>query len=159
VRGAKVEEGNSQIYWVRIYQNISDGSYPMELMEKSLASITSEKRRYPRFNVDLPIKYGRTPLFLKYARAVNASQGGLLLFLPEEMGIGQQLALKLFFPFHSELNTIKVSVQVVWMDIHMRKDWAWDYQTGVRFVDISPEDMTILKDFLMNFGQKPPYTA
>jgi hypothetical protein len=131
----------------------------MESMEKSNPSINSEKRKHPRFNVDLPIKYGRTNLLFKYARAVNASQGGLLLRLPEEMEIGQHLALKLFFPSHSELNTIKASVQVVWMDLHMRKDWSWDYQTGVRFVDICTEDMTMLKDFLIDVGQKPPYTA
>jgi hypothetical protein len=131
----------------------------MESTEKSFASVTSEKRKHPRFNVDLPIKYGRTQLFLKYARAVNASQGGLLLRLPEELEIGQHLALKLFFPFHSELNTIKASVRVVWMDLHMRKDWSWDYQTGVRFVDICKEDMTILRNFLINLEQKPPYTA
>lgn len=131
----------------------------MESMEKSDASINSEKRKHPRFDVDLPIKYGRTNLLFKYARAVNASQGGLLLRLPEEMEIGQHLALKLFFPSHSELNTIKASVQVVWMDLHMRKDWSWDYQTGVRFVDICTEDMTMLKDFLIDVGQKPPYTA
>ena len=131
----------------------------MESTERSLASVTSEKRKHPRFNVDLPIKYGRTQLFLKYARAVNASQGGLLLRLPEEMEVGQHLALKLFFPSNSELNTIKASVRVVWMDLHMRKDWSWDYQTGVRFVDICSEDMTLLKNFLINFGQKPPYTA
>ena len=131
----------------------------MESTEKSLALATSEKRKHPRFNVDLPIKYGRTQLFLKYARAVNASQGGLLLRLPEEVEIGQHLALKLFFPSHSELNTIKASVQVVWMDLHMRKDWSWDYQTGVRFVDIGTEDMTVLKSFLINLEQKPPYTA
>jgi hypothetical protein len=131
----------------------------MESLEKSDVSINSEKRKHPRFNVDLPIKYGRTNLLFKYARAVNASQGGLLLRLPEEMEIGQYLALKLFFPSHSELNTIKASVQVVWMDVHMRKDWSWDYQTGVRFVNICTEDMTMLKDFLTDVGQKPPYTA
>jgi hypothetical protein len=131
----------------------------MESMEKSDASINSEKRKHPRFDVDLPIKYGRTNLLFKYARAVNASQGGLLLRLPEEMEIGQHLALKLFFPSHSELNTIKASVQVVWMDLHMRKDWSWDYQTGVRFVNICTEDMTMLKDFLIDAGQKPPYPA
>jgi len=131
----------------------------MESAQKSLASVSSEKRKHPRFNVDLPIKYGRTGLFLKYARAVNASQGGLLLRLPEEMGIGQHLALKLFFPFHSELNAIMASVRVVWMDLHMRKDWSWDYETGVRFVDICAEDMTVLKNFLVNLEQKPPYTA
>jgi len=131
----------------------------MEFAEKRDASLNSEKRKHPRFNVDLPIKYGRTQLFLKYARAVNASQGGLLLRLPEEIEVGQRLALKLFFPSPSELNTIKASVQVVWMDLHMRKDWSWDYETGVRFVDICTEDMTVLRNFLINVGQKPPCTA
>jgi len=131
----------------------------MESTEKSLALVSLEKRKHPRFNVDFPIKYGRTNLLFKYARAVNASQGGLLLRLPEEMEIGQRLALKLFFPSHSELNTIKAAVQVVWTDLHMRKDWSWDYQTGVRFVDICTEDTTILKNFLINLDQKPPYTA
>jgi hypothetical protein len=131
----------------------------MESMGKSLASATSEKRKHPRFNVDLPIKYGRTNLFFKYARAVNASQGGLLLRLPEEVEVGQHLALKLFFPSQSELNAIRVSVRVVWMDLHMRKDWSWDYQTGVRFVDICTEDMTLLMNFLGNLGGKPPCTA
>jgi hypothetical protein len=131
----------------------------MESMGKSLASATSEKRKHPRFNVDLPIKYGRTNLFFKYARAVNASQGGLLLRLPEEIEVGQHLALKLFFPSQSELNAIRVSVRVVWMDLHMRKDWSWDYQTGVRFVDICTEDMTLLMNFLGNLGGKPPCTA
>jgi hypothetical protein len=131
----------------------------MESMGKSLASATSEKRKHPRFNVDLPIKYGRTNLFFKYARAVNASQGGLLLRLPEEVEVGQHLALKLFFPSQSELNTIKASVRVVWTDLHMRKDWSWDYQTGVRFVDICTEDTTVLRNFLIDLGEKPPYTA
>jgi len=41
----------------------------------------------------------------------------------------------------------------------MRKDWSWDYQTGVRFVDICTEDMAVLKNFLIDIGQKTVYTA
>jgi hypothetical protein len=128
----------------------------MELVERNLGS---EKRKYPRFDVDLPIKYSRPSLFSKYARAVNASEGGLLLHLPEELGVGQQLILRLFFPPSPNLNVIETVVQVVWMDIRLRKDWAWDYQTGVRFVDISREDRDVLKNFLMDHAQKPQYTA
>jgi hypothetical protein len=128
----------------------------MELVERNLGS---EKRKYPRFDVDLPIKYSRPSLFSKYARAVNASEGGLLLHLPEELGVGQQLVLRLFFPPSPNLNVIETLVQVVWMDIRLRKDWAWDYQTGVRFVDISREDKDVLKNFLMDHAQKPQYTA
>jgi len=128
----------------------------MELMGKSL---TSEKRKYPRFNVNLPVKYSRTNLFFKYGRASNAGEGGLLVCLPEKMDIGQHLTLKLFFPSRSELNSIETVVQVVWMGVHLKKDWTWDYRTGVRFEDISPENMTILKNFLMRPPQKPAYTS
>lgn len=128
----------------------------MEVLERGMGS---EKRKYPRFDVDIPIKYSRPSLFSKYARAVNASEGGLLLHLPEELGIGQQFVLKLFFPPSSDINVIETVVQVVWMDVRLRKDWAWDYQTGVRFVDISAENMAILKDFLMHLEKDPLCTA
>jgi len=132
--------------------------WPMELVEANLDS-EKEKRKYPRFDVDLPIKYSRANLFFKYARAVNASEGGLLLHLPEELGVGQQLILKLFFPSYPGLTAIETMVQVVWMDVRLRKDWACDYQTGVRFINISPEDVAILKNFLTDLSKKPVYTA
>ncbi|MGO8989773.1 MAG: PilZ domain-containing protein [bacterium] len=128
----------------------------MQLVERNL---DSEKRRYPRFDVDLPIKYSRAHLSFKFARAVNASEGGLLLHLPEELGVGQQLLLTLFFPPCPDLNAIEAMVQVVWMDVQLRKDWAWDYQTGVRFINISPENVTALKNFLTSPTQKPLCTA
>jgi c-di-GMP-binding flagellar brake protein YcgR len=128
----------------------------MGLFEESL---TPEKRKYPRVDIDLPLKYSSTNLIFKYGRAVNASQGGLLVLLPEEMGIGQRLGLKIFFPSHSEFNTLETSVRVVWKDVHLRKDWAWDYRTGVKFVDVSPKHISELKNFLLNIGRKPSPTA
>jgi c-di-GMP-binding flagellar brake protein YcgR len=109
-------------------------------------TVNIEKRKHPRFNIDLPIEYARTDLFVKHGRAINASEGGLLLYLPEQMEIGQHLRLKVFFSSGSELNKIETLVEVVWMDIHLGKDWG-DYRTGVRFVDISPEDFNNLKNF------------
>jgi hypothetical protein len=130
-------------------------------MESKKKKLTSEKRKYSRVNIDLPIKYSRANLFFRYGRAVNISEGGLLVYLPEEMGIGQRLALKLFFPSpsHSEFNTLETSVQVVWMDVHLRKDRAWDYQTGVRFVDLCQENLNKLKNLLGNTAGKPSCTA
>ena len=118
-----------------------------------------EKRKWTRVNVALPVRYSKTNSFFKFARASNASEGGLLISLPEKMGIGQHLALKLFLPNRSGSSMIEAVVQVVWMDIHLRKDWTWDYRTGVRFEDISSRDMMHLKNFLINLDQEPVYPS
>jgi c-di-GMP-binding flagellar brake protein YcgR len=110
-------------------------------------TVNFEKRKHPRFSVDLPVEYRRTDLSADQGRAMNASEGGLLLYLPEQIEVGNHLRLKLFFTMGSELNSIETLVEVVWVDIHLGKDWG-DYRTGVRFVEISTEDMGKLKNFL-----------
>jgi len=113
--------------------------------------VNFEKRKHPRFNIDLPIEYTRIGLSIKHGRAVNASEGGLLLYLPEQVEIGQHFVLKLFFPSETALETIETLVQVVWTDIHLGEDWG-DYRTGVCFADISSEDLDKLKNFLRSFS-------
>jgi hypothetical protein len=131
----------------------------MGLMEKSAGS---ERRRYPRFEVDLPIKYTRTKVYFKhgkYGRVVNASQGGLLAHLPEEPEVGQQLSLQLFLASPAEIDILETSVRVIWTNIHVRKDLGWDYRTGLSFVGISPDILTRIKDYLTGRAQKPGYSS
>jgi hypothetical protein len=106
-----------------------------------------EKRRHPRCNVDLPVEYRRRDLVVKYDRVVNASESGLLTRLSEQVEVGQHLRIWLFFPFSSGLNVIEMVTQVVWMESHPEKYKA-DYRTGVRFVDVSPNDLRNLKNYL-----------
>ena len=114
-------------------------------------TVNFEKRKHPRFSVDLPVEYGRTERVVEQGRAINASQGGLLLHLPEQMEMGMQLKLKLFFAMGSELNAIEAVVEVVWADMHLEKDRG-DYRTGVRFVDIAAEDVEKLQVFLRSLS-------
>lgn len=106
-----------------------------------------ERRKYPRFKLDLPIEYFRTDSLVQHGRAVNVSEGGLLIYFREPMEIGQYLKVRLFFSPGSELDIIETLVQVAWTDIHGGEGWG-DYRTGVRFVDISSENLNKLKDFL-----------
>jgi c-di-GMP-binding flagellar brake protein YcgR len=62
------------------------------------------------------------------------------------MDIGQQLKGKLFFTSGSDLNTIQVLAEVARVDIELGEVWG-DYRCGVKFIDVSPEDMTKLKNF------------
>jgi c-di-GMP-binding flagellar brake protein YcgR len=111
-------------------------------------TVNFERRKYPRFNVDLPIEYYRIDSSISQTgRALNASEGGLLFYLTEQVEIGQHLKVKLFFTSGSEANSIEMLAEVAWIDIDLGEVWG-DYRCGVRFTDISPEDMTKLKKFL-----------
>ena len=114
-------------------------------------TVNFEKRKHPRFSVDMPVEYGHADVSVRQGHATNASEGGLLVCLPEKMEIGKHLRLKIFFTMGSDLHTVETLVEVVWMDIHLGEDWG-DYRTGVRFVEISTEDMSKLKKFLKNLA-------
>lgn len=109
-------------------------------------TVNFERRNHPRFSIDLPVEYWQTnDSKIIPGRALNISEGGLLLYICEEIEIGQNLRLKLFFS-GIKLNFIEVQVQVAWKDFQFRKgDY---YRTGVKFVDISLEDMDKFKNFL-----------
>jgi c-di-GMP-binding flagellar brake protein YcgR len=115
--------------------------------------VNFERRRHPRFSIDLPIEYKLIPSAISdKGRALNASEGGLLVYLPQSIEIGQHLEIKLFFVSGSHLNSIEVMGEVVWMDIHLGKEWG-DYRCGVKFIDISSDDLNQLKKFLKSLSE------
>ena len=118
--------------------------------------VNFERRKFPRLNVDLPVEYEPLESFLPGGRAVNVSEGGLLIYFPERMETGQRLNVKLFFVSGKALSTIEAVVDVVWVEIGSDTGWT-DYRTGVKFIDISPDDLAKLKQFLIALSQ-PPYT-
>ena len=118
--------------------------------------VNFERRKHPRFAIDLPIEYWKIRHFKSCpSRATNVSEGGLLVLLPEQLEIGQNLRLNLFVDAWPGLNSIEAVVEAVWKDIHLGKDG--EYRTGVKFLDISAEGMDELKSFLNSLTNlKPP---
>ena len=124
-----------------------------EQIRPHIGVLNLEKRKYPRFKVDLPVEYYPAESSSTHAaRVLNASEGGLLLYLSEAAEIGQRLRLRLSFYLGSEWTTFETTAEVTWMDIHLGKDWG-DYRTGVRFVEISPENLGKLKQFLRSLSE------
>ncbi len=83
---------------------------------------------------------------------MNASEGGLMIYFPERMEIGQQLRVKLYFSTGSDLESVECLVEVVWVDIHLGESWG-DHRSGVKFVDVSSEDFNKVRKFLKSLSQ------
>ena len=130
---------------------------PKQVDKTHYGVLNLEKRKYPRFSVDLPVEYFRVESSIGTAgRTLDISESGLLINFPEKMEIGQRLSIKLFLSMGSKLITIKILSEVAWVEICVEQDWG-EYRTGVKFVDISAEDMAKLKHFLISLSE-PPYT-
>lgn len=116
-------------------------------------TVNFERRRFPRFNIDLPVEVHHEHSDTQLSgRAVNASEGGLLIYFHEKVEIGETLRIKLFFTFGQDLKTLEMLVQVVWIDIHLGEEGE-DFRSGVRFVDISTHDLYQLKLFLKSLSE------
>jgi hypothetical protein len=53
--------------------------------------------------------------------------------------------MKLFFSSEDKLNAIEMLVEVVWINPPL-SEGKQHYRSGVRFINISPDDMTKLKN-------------
>jgi c-di-GMP-binding flagellar brake protein YcgR len=114
-----------------------------------------ERRRNPRFPIRLPIEYYRANSPINQTgEALDASESGLQILLPEQMEIGQRLNMKLFFSSGAELNSVEVLAEVVWINTELGEGEKL-YRSGVRFINISPEGMTKLKNCLASLSESP----
>ena len=126
-------------------------------MEPSLGVVDFERRKHPRFSVALPIEYWPTDKSKsRHGRTIDVSEGGSLLHLSEMMEIGQVLKVKLFMISGLDVASVEAlaQVEVVWQDLYLGKEG--DYRVGVRFVEISAQNVDQLKKFLDNLEFKMP---
>ncbi len=117
-------------------------------------TVNFERRKHPRFSVDLPVEYWQVNPKSHSGRAFDVSGGGLLLYISDEMAIGQNLRIRLFFDSGQGLKSIMANVQVLWKDFLLENEGF--YRVGLKFVDIFPEDLQKLKRFLINLMQGKP---
>lgn len=104
-----------------------------------------ERRRHPRFPVDFPVDYhheGGGKAFV--GKAVNASEGGLMVCLDESISTGSELIVSMLFNLGFEFTGIKARCRVIWKDVGLVSD-SPGYQYGLEFLDIDEHDIVKLK--------------
>jgi c-di-GMP-binding flagellar brake protein YcgR len=110
--------------------------------------VNFERRKHPRISVDLPIEYSlvEDSSLNRTARAANASEGGLLVYLPEPVQIGQTLKVKIYFSI-PKMQEVNLRAEVAWVDTRLGEKPV-EYRAGLKFHEISPEDLEKLSFFL-----------
>ena len=112
-----------------------------------------EKRKHPRFNTELPLDYSRVEGKELYGGIVaNASEGGLLVYLPERIEIGAFLKIEIIYVNGLELNTIEAVAKVVWQDL-ATKDGLGEHRYGLQFQQIDETNFNRLSALLKDVGK------
>lgn len=121
--------------------------------QTKMGVLAIEKRKHPRFSVELPLDYVRLNGKETYGGMVaNASEGGLLVYLPERMEIGALLKIEIFYVRGLELDTIKIVGKVVWADLAARESWG-EHRYGLQFEYIDEKDLNRLTTLLKEVGK------
>jgi c-di-GMP-binding flagellar brake protein YcgR len=121
----------------------------MNDMGAHFGTVNFERRKHPRFSVNLPVEYRKVDNSKGHpANTGDVSEGGLLIYVSEPISIGQEMFMKLFFASGNKVNSIQARAQVVWKD--MRIGIEGGYRIGVKFIDISADALTLMKEFLDN---------
>jgi len=111
-----------------------------------------ERRKCPRFDVDLPVRYNEMNSSMsRNGRVMNLSESGMLIQSHDQMEIGHHLKSTFSLVRGSEFCTIEMLAEVVWRDICMSEAWG-DYRCGLKFLDISAGDKNRLNNFLMTLS-------
>ena len=114
--------------------------------------VAIERRNHPRFNLELPLDYFRIENKENYGGIVaNASEMGILIYLPEKMEIGTILSTEIFYAKGLELDSIRAVAKVVWADLPARKTWG-EHRYGVQFQSIDKKNLSKLKNLLKEVG-------
>ncbi len=109
----------------------------------------SEKRRYPRHAITLVLEYWDTYGSRHGGHVGNVSRTGLLIYSVQNMPIGRELNLRVFFSNGYKLESFEVLAKVIWKEFRREVDWQ-EYKYGLEFVRISQQEQRKLIRLLNN---------
>ena len=121
--------------------------------QAKMGILAVERRRHPRFVVELPLDYTRTnDSEILGGIVANASEGGLLVYLPEKMVLGTVLKVQIFYVRELEFNMIKCIAKIVWSDMAARESYG-EYRYGLEFSSINDQEFNKLITLLREVGK------
>lgn len=121
--------------------------------ERKMGIFAVEKRKYPRYTVEFPLDYARIEDKSTYGGMVaNVSEGGLLVYLPQRLEIGEVLKIEILYVQGLEFNTIKAVAKIVWSDLAAKESYG-EYRYGLQFLHIEEKEYHRLLNLLKEIGK------
>ncbi|NWF92940.1 MAG: PilZ domain-containing protein [Syntrophaceae bacterium] len=112
------------------------------------SKIDREKRKRPRYPMDLPLEYRVIDAPDAYGGiVVDGSEIGLRIHSVKNLPVGTKLNIAVLFPKEFQMSNFQVTAEIIWKDVFMKEDWN-GYQYGLKFVLIGEEDLQKLKQLL-----------
>ena len=106
-----------------------------------------ERRREPRLRVELPFDYSRIVEREDHGGTLaDANEGGLQVYIPEKLQIGDLFKIRIFAPTNSEVETIQAIAKVVWAN--RTKGRSGKYRYGLQLQSFYKGDLNKYKTLL-----------
>lgn len=113
----------------------------------------AEQRKHPRLFVELPLDYSRKGKKTDFGGIVkNASEGGILVYLPEKIDVGELLKIDIYFAKGLELQTVQGLAKIVWADLAAKETWR-EHRYGLEFHAMPKRTIQKLKNLLKEAGE------
>lgn len=121
--------------------------------ERKKGILAVEKRKYPRYTVELPLDYARIEDKGTYGGMVaNVNEGGVLVYLPQRLEVGEVLKIEILYIHGLEFNTIKAVAKIVWSDLAAKESYG-EYRYGLQFIHIEEDEYNRLLNLLKEIGK------
>jgi type IV pilus assembly protein PilZ len=108
--------------------------------------------RDPRYQVDIPVDYETRDLFLG-SRVTNISRGGLFIRTDNPLPVQTEVNLSLHLP--EDDRVIQARGRVVWNYDVPRNSFHVVSGMGIKFIDLSADQMTRIEMSLKRLGNGP----
>ena len=108
----------------------------------------------PRENVRLEVFYSNKRQMVMSDYTINMSSGGIFLETEHVLPVDSPLFVEFTLPVDDK--RIKCSSRVAWTnEPQNRKTWSLPAGMGLQFVDLSFDDMKVLRQYIQEAGLKP----
>ena len=113
-----------------------------------------ERRKQVRRRVELPFDYSRLVEREDHGGTLaDANEGGLQVYVPEKLQVGDLFKIKIFAPVNSEVETIRAIAKVVWAN--PTRGRSGKYRYGLQLQSFYKGDLHKYRALLNGVEERP----